>query len=91
MDGLEEALDELVDAIRAVGGRLELVRGEWSVRGLAEATLSILWSDLIEVKPERLARAWGVDLPQDWEELHASLLQGVASARAAVEGRRASQ
>lgn len=77
------ALAPALRAIEEAAGRVGAVPQPYSVRHAAAAALSILWADLVDLRPERLRQAWGLDdLPEEWTELHARLLAGVEEARA---------
>lgn len=87
VDDLDRTLDALVEAIVAAAAELGVEPAERSTRRAVSATLGNLWSDLVEIEPRRLARAWAAhDLPDAWEGLHRRLLAAVDSARAAVDG-----
>lgn len=85
---LDELVEGLVGLLRAAAGRLGVPPGQRSARRSAGAVLSLLWSDLVEIEPERLVRAWGAcDPPDEWQKLHAGLLGAVRSAQTAVDRR----
>jgi hypothetical protein len=86
VDDLDRNLDALVGEVQAAAAELGVAPAERSARSAASATLTILWSDLVELEPARLVLAWGaVDLPDAWAGLHQRLLVAVESARAAVD------
>jgi hypothetical protein len=85
---LDELVDGLVGLLRTAAEQLGVTPDQRSARRSAGAILSLLWSDLVEIEPERLVRAWGAhDLPDDWQKLHAGLLGAVRSAQTAVDRR----
>jgi hypothetical protein len=87
VDGLDRILDELVAVIGAAAAELAVKPAERSARGAVSAVLAILWSDLVELEPARLVRAWGAsDLPEAWVGLHRRLLAAVEAARTTVDG-----
>ena len=55
---LDELVDGLVGLLRAAAGQLGVAPGQRSARRWAGAVLSLLWSDLVEIEPGRLVRAW---------------------------------
>jgi len=53
-----------------------------SRRGAIDGLLSIMWSDLIDLEPDRLRSRWGMhDLPPAWAEEQARVFTVVESAR----------
>jgi hypothetical protein len=85
---LDRIVEELVGKLRSAAAELGIAAARRSARRSVAGNLALLWSDLVEVEPERLVRAWGAgDLPRRWRELHAELIRGVRSAQAAVDGR----
>jgi len=84
---LAAALAPALAAVDEAARRIGAVPASYSMRRAAESLLSILWSDLVDIEPERLRRAWGLDdLPDEWTELHTRLLAGIQEARARLAG-----
>jgi hypothetical protein len=84
---LGAVLAPVLDALRMAAGEVGAPTATRSLRRLAAATLSILWADLVELAPDRLAGAWGAEVPEGWAALHAELLAWVRWAADRVEGR----
>lgn len=60
-----------------------------SRRGTIEGFLSIMWSDLIDLEPEKLRSRWGMhDLPPAWAEEQARQSTAVELARYRLGGLR---
>jgi hypothetical protein len=71
-----------------VSARKELAIGPQSIsrQQLLAGSLSVLWSDLMEIEPERLKQQWGlVDIPETWSDLHCRMIAAVELALKEVE------
>jgi hypothetical protein len=84
---LDEVLAPVLQALRVAADQVGAPAAARSLRRSAAATLSILWADLVELAPDRLARAWGAEVPDGWAALHADLLGLVRWAADRIEGR----
>lgn len=84
---LGQALAPVLQAVRVAAGQVGAPTATRSLRRSAAATLSILWADLVELAPDRLAGAWGAEVPEGWAARHAELLGLVRRAADRIEGR----
>jgi hypothetical protein len=81
VDG-DAVLDPVLLAIRHAASAVGAEPVPRSRNGAIEGLLSVMWSDLIDLGPDKLRSRWGMhDLPPAWAEQQARQIGAVESAR----------
>jgi hypothetical protein len=77
----DSVLHPVLTAIRHAGSVVGAEPVPRSRRGATAGLLSVMWTDLIDLEPEKLRARWGMeDLPPAWVEEQAEQIAAVESA-----------